>query len=187
MTKTATMNLKQRYSAELRDTLKQELKLDNINQTPRLVKVVVSVGLGRGKEDKRQFEAAAKTLSKITGQHPIELKARKSIASFKLREGQPIGLKVTLRGERMFEFVERLIHIVLPRVRDFHGVPSESFDANGNYNLGFVDQSVWPELSFEDTFIPHGLQVTFVMQAESSQHAQALLTAFGLPFRKKEN
>lgn len=187
MSKTATMNLKQRYSTELRGSLKQELKLDNINQAPRLIKVVVSVGLGRGKEDKRQFEAAAKTLAKITGQHPVELKARKSIASFKLREGQPIGLKVTLRGERMFEFVERLIHVVLPRVRDFHGVSDESFDAKGNYNLGFVDQSIWPELSFEDTATPHGIQVTFVIQAQNTNHAQALLSTFGLPFRKKEN
>lgn len=186
MNKTDTMNLKQRYVNVLKDTLKQELKLDNVNQTPRLIKVVVSVGLGRGKEDKRQFEAANRTLSKITGQHPIELKARKSIASFKLREGQPIGLKVTLRSERMFEFIERLIHVVLPRVRDFHGVSDESFDTNGNYNLGFVDQSVWPELSFEDTATPHGLQVTFVIQAENTQHAQALLSAFGLPFSKKE-
>jgi len=132
------------------------------------------------------FAAATTTLAKITGQRPIELKAKKSIASFKLREGQPIGLKVTLRGQRMYEFTERLIHVVLPRVRDFHGVPTDSFDAHGNYNLGFVDQSVWPELSFEDTATPHGIQVTFVVAAGDNHHAQALLSSFGLPFRKQE-
>lgn len=184
---TTTLNLQSRYSSEIKKRLQKELSLDNIHQAPALVKVVVSVGLGRGKEDKRQFETAFNTLRKITGQQPIELKAKKSIASFKLREGQPIGLKVTLRAKIMYEFVERLIHVVMPRVRDFHGVSETSFDPQGNYNLGFVDQSVWPELSFEDTAQPHGVQVTFVIRAENTAHAMALLQALGLPFRKKEN
>lgn len=184
--KSATLNLQRRYSQDLRGRLKDELKLPNVNQVPRLVKVVVSVGLGRAKEDKKMFEAAASTLGKITGQRPVTQNARKSIASFKLREGQPIGLKVTLRGQHMYEFTERLINVVLPRVRDFHGVPSGSFDKQGNYSLGFVDQSIWPELSFEDTATPHGVEVTFVITAESVEHAKTLLSSFGLPFSKEK-
>ena len=186
MKSSATLDLQHRYTNDLRSQLKDELKLANINQVPRLVKVVVSVGLGRAKEDKKMFDAAASTLSKITGQQPVALDARKSIASFKLREGQPIGLKVTLRGQRMYEFTERLIHVVLPRVRDFHGIPAGSFDKQGNYSLGFADQSIWPELSFEDTATPHGIEVTFVIAAESAAHAMALLSAFGLPFSKEK-
>lgn len=180
------LNLKQSYEQKLRSELMKSLKLVNPNQLPKLQKVVVSVGLGRAKEDKRAFEAATNTLSKITGQQPVQLQAKSSIASFKLREGQPIGIKVTLRAERMYEFVERLIHVVMPRVRDFHGVSERSFDNQGHYTLGFEDQSVWPELSFEDTSYAHGLQVTFVIKAESTEHAQALLAGFGLPFEKKE-
>lgn len=185
MAKTA-LNLQQTYQEELKQQLQTTLKLDNPHRVPRLIKVVVSVGLGRAKEDKRAFETATNTLRKITGQQPLELKAKRSIASFKLREGQPIGLKVTLRDQRMYEFVERLIHVVMPRVRDFHGVADSSFDAQGHYNLGFEDQSVWPELSFEDTAYAHGLQVSFVIKAESTKHAKALLSALGLPFAKKE-
>lgn len=184
--KSATLNLQQRYGEDLRGQLRNELKLTNVNQVPRLTKVVVSVGLGRAKEDKKMFDAAASTLAKITGQRAVTQNARKSIASFKLREGQPIGLKVTLRGQRMYEFTERLIHVVLPRVRDFHGVPSKSFDKQGNYSLGFVDQSIWPELSFEDTATPHGIEVTFVIAAESTEHAKTLLSSFGLPFSKEK-
>lgn len=182
---TTSLNLQQSYRQEVRPALMKSLGVSNPHQLPQLNKVIVSVGLGRSKEDKRAFEAATTTLRKITGQQPIELRAKSSIASFKLREGQPIGLKVTLRDQRMYEFVERLIHVVLPRVRDFHGVSSKSFDKSGHYSLGFEDQSVWPELSFEDTAYAHGLQVTFVIKAESVEHAKALLAGLGLPFSKE--
>lgn len=175
------------YSDKLKAELKQELGLANINQVPCLEKIVVNCGLGKAKEDKRLIETAANTLRKITGQQPIETSAKKSIASFKLREGAKIGLKVTLRGERMYEFMDRLINIVLPRLRDFHGVSLNSFDKGGNYALGLTDQSVFPELSFEETTPAHGMQVIFVIRSKDKGQAKALLTKFGLPFAKEDS
>lgn len=177
--------LKQRYEKELLPSLQRELKLANRWQVPRLEKIVINCGLGRAKDDKRLMEAASNTLRKITGQQPIETAARQSIASFKLREGNKIGLKVTLRGDRMYEFADRLINLVLPRLRDFHGVSVGSFDAGGNYSLGLTDQSVFPELSFEETALPHGLQVAFVIDALQPAHSRALLEALGVPFQKE--
>jgi large subunit ribosomal protein L5 len=142
---------------------------------PRLEKITVNVGLGRGKDDKKLKEAAINTLRKITGQQPIETVSKKSIASFKLREGEKIGLKVTLRGDKMYEFADRLINLVLPRLRDFHGVSGKSFDRQGNFSLGFVDQSVFPALTFEETTTTHGLQAVFVISAKEPAHARALL------------
>jgi large subunit ribosomal protein L5 len=156
-----------------------------VHEVPRLEKIIVNVGLGRAKDEKRLLDVAANTLSKITGQQPMQTTAKKSIASFKLREGNKIGLKVTLRGVRMYEFADRVINIVLPRLRDFHGVKARAFDKQGNFSLGFTDQSVFPELSYEDTATPHGLQVIFVINAKEAAHARALLEAFGLPFEKE--
>lgn len=173
------------YQNKLTKELKDELNLSNINQVPKLEKIVVNSGLGKGKDDKRLMETAANTLRKITGQQPVETTAKKSIASFKLREGNKIGLKVTLRGERMYEFMDRLVNIVLPRLRDFHGVSVNSFDKQGNYALGLTDQSVFPELSFEETSPAHGLQVIFVIKAEEPDHARALLAKLGVPFAKE--
>src|SRR5574337_127548 len=144
---TATPRLKLSYRDKLAPELSSELGLDNIHQVPLLKKVVVNVGLGRAKDDKILLEATANTLRKITGQQPQITAAKVSIASFKLRQGNKIGLKVTLRGDRMYEFVERLINLVLPRQRDFHGVSPRSFDKQGNYSLGLSDQSVFPELT----------------------------------------
>lgn len=182
--KTSTVRLKDLYQSTYREELMKELKLENINQVPRLEKIVLNVGLGRAKEDKKMIEFAANTLRKITGQQPLETTARLSIASFKLREGMKIGLKVTLRDKHMFEFLDRLVTIVLPRVRDFHGVPAGAFDAQGNYSLGMTDQSVFPELTFEETTTLHGLQINFVIKAEEVSHARALLEKFGMPFEK---
>jgi len=182
-----TNRLKYQYQSELKPRLMKDLKLSNPNQVPKLDKVVVSVGLGRGKDDKRLMEAAVNTLRKITGQQPIQTLARKSIASFKLRDGQPVGLKVTLRQDKMYEFIDRLINVVLPRVRDFHGVNYRSFDGHGNYSLGFEDQSIWPELSFDDTTVSHGIEVTMITSTDSDKRAKALLASFGLPFSKQEN
>ena len=165
--------------------LKRELGLKNPNQVPRLEKIVINVGLGRAKDDKKMLEAANNTLRKITGQQPVVTKAKKSIASFKLREGNDIGLKITLRGTRMYEFMDRLINIVLPRLRDFHGVSAKAFDRQGNYSIGLTDQSVFPELSFEETTTSHGLQVVFVINGSGPEHSKALLQKFGMPFEKE--
>ncbi|MEX2006994.1 MAG: 50S ribosomal protein L5 [Candidatus Saccharimonadales bacterium] len=177
--------LKNLYSAKIAGELKDELGLNNIHEVPKLEKVVINCGLGRAKDDKKLIEAATNTLAKITGQKPIVTTAKRSIAAFKLREGNPIGLKVTLRGDRMHEFVDRFINIVLPRLRDFHGVSASSFDKDGNYSIGLSDQSVFPELSYEDTATAHGLQVILVVWSKQPAHSKALLEKFGLPFEKK--
>jgi large subunit ribosomal protein L5 len=173
-----------RYNETITEELQKELGLKNLHEVPKLEKIVVNVGLGRGKDDKRLMETATNTLRKITGQQPIQTTAKQSIASFKLREGNKIGLKVTLRGERMYEFMDRVISTVLPRLRDFHGVSNKAFDAGGNYAIGFTDQSVFPELSFEETTPAHGLQAVFVIKCKEKAHAKALLEKFGMPFQK---
>jgi large subunit ribosomal protein L5 len=174
------------YNTKLVPELEKELKLSNVHQVPKLDKIVLNIGLGRAKDDKKVMETAANTLRKITGQQPVETIAKKSIAAFKLREGNKIGLKVTLRGERMYEFLDRCINIVLPRLRDFHGVSAKAFDKAGNYSLGLTDQSVFPELTFEETTTAHGLQVVFVINCEERAHARALLEKFGMPFEKED-
>lgn len=180
-----TPRMKDLYFSNYAQELKKELDLSNSHQIPRLEKIVVNVGLGRAKDDKKLLEIAANTVRKITGQQPVETVSRLSIASFKLREGNKIGLKVTLRGDRMYEFLDRVITVVLPRLRDFHGVSSKAFDQQGNYSLGFTDQSVFPELTFEETTTLHGLQINFVIGGENPEHSRALLTKFGMPFEKE--
>ncbi len=165
--------------------LQKELELANVNQVPKLEKIVINIGLGRAKDDKKMIETAKNTLRKVTGQEPVETVAKNSIAGFKLREGNMIGLKLTLRGEKMYEFMDRLINLVLPRLRDFHGVSNKAFDKQGNYSIGLVDQSVFPELSFEETTTTHGMQAVFVIKSEDKAHAKALLTKFGMPFEKE--
>lgn len=178
--------LKQEYNKELRKQLKEELGLANIHEVPRLEKIVVNVGLGRAKDDKKLLEVAANTVRKITGQQPIELAAKQSVAGFKLREGNKIGMKVTLRGDRMYEFADRLISLILPRLRDFRGVSNKSFDKSGNYSIGLTDQSVFPELSYEETTTVHGLQAVFVIKAQQASHSKLLLEKFGMPFEKSK-
>lgn len=185
-TTTYQPRLKTLYTSEVAPALKDELKLANMHQAPKLVKVTVAVGLGRSKDDKRMIEAAVNTVSKITGQAPVKTIARKSIASFKLREGNIIGLKVTLRGDRMYEFVDRLIAVVLPRMRDFHGVSNKSFDGRGGYSIGIADQSVFPELSFEETTVSHGVQITIDTTGKDIEQTRALLAAIGMPFEKEK-
>lgn len=181
----AGARLRVQYSQTIMAELQKELGLKNLHQAPRLEKVVVNVGLGKAKDDKRLMEVATNTLRKITGQQPIVTVARNSIAGFKLREGNKIGLKVTLRGDKMYEFADRLITLVLPRLRDFHGVSAKAFDRQGNYSIGLTDQSVFPELTFEETTVAHGLQVVFVVKCEEKAHARALLEKFGMPFEKE--
>ena len=179
--------LKTLYKDTIAKELQSELELTNIHQVPKLEKIVVSVGTGKKKEDKRFQEAVKNTVTKITGQTPVARLPKKSIATFKIRGGMgaPIGYSVTLRGDRMYEFLDRLVNVALPRVRDFHGVGIKGFDKGGNYNLGILEQSVFPELTFEETQILHGLQVTFVIKNEGEAHSRALLEKFGIPFEKK--
>lgn len=179
-----TARLKGQYGDQIAKQLKDEFKLSNIYEAPKLEKIVVGVGLGRAKDDKRLLEVAANTLRKITGQQPVETTARMSIASFKLREGNKVGLKVTLRDQRMYEFADRFINVILPRLRDFHGVAAGAFDKQGNYSIGLSDQSVFPELAYEDTATAHGLQITFVIKNKSSEQSRALLEKFGMPFER---
>lgn len=177
--------LKSLYRMKLVGELKKELELANVHQAPKLEKIVVSVGIGKHKDDKRHHELVFNTLRKITGQQPVDRMAKKSIATFKIRAGMNrVGVSVTLRGARMYEFLDRLINVALPRVRDFHGVGAKGFDRSGNYNLGIVEQSIFPELTFEDTQLLHGLQVTFVIRNENKAHSRALLEKFGMPFEK---
>ena len=182
---TTTARLRDQYKTAFVAELQKELSLGNVNQVPKLEKITINVGLGKAKDDKKVMEAAKNTLRKITGQQPVETIAKKSIASFKLREGNIIGLKVTLRGDKMYEFMDRLITIVLPRLRDFHGVPNKAFDRQGNYSIGMTDQSVFPELTFDETTTAHGLQAVFTIKCVEPAHAKALLQKFGMPFEKE--
>lgn len=179
--------LKQLYKESLASNLQKELNLDNPHQVPKLEKIVLNVGIGKHKDDKQYHELVFNTLRKITGQQPVDQMARKSIATFKIRAGlNRIGVSITLRDRRMYEFLDRLINVALPRVRDFHGVSKKAFDKAGNYSLGITEQSIFPELTFEDTNILHGLQVNFVISAKEPAHAEALLRGFGMPFEKEE-
>lgn len=181
-----TPRLKALYNSTYKKELQAELNLANIHQVPKLEKIVVSVGLGKNKDDKRHYEVVKNTLTKITGQAPIDRMAKKSIAGFKIRAGMNrIGVSVTLRGARMYEFMDRFINVAMPRIRDFHGVGAKAFDKGGNYNVGITEQSIFPELSFEETQSLHGLQVTFVIANHDASHSRALLEKFGMPFEKE--
>lgn len=177
--------LKVAYDSRIAAELIKELELGNPHQAPKLKKITLNIGLGKAKDDKKVMEASANTLLKITGQKPVETLAKKSIASFKLRESNKIGLKVTLRGERMYEFLDRFITLVLPRLRDFHGVSPKAFDRQGNFAIGLNDQSVFPELTFDETTTQHGLQAILTISCLKPEHARALLEKFGLPFEKE--
>lgn len=181
----SSARLKVMYYQTIVPELMKELDIKNINDVPKVEKIIVNCGLGKAKDDKKIMEVATNTLRRITGQQPVQTTAKNSIASFKLREGNKIGLKVTLRDERMYEFMDRVINLVLPRLRDFHGVKTKAFDKQGNYSIGFSDQSVFSELSFEETTTPHGLQMIFVIKAKNVQHSKALLEKFGMPFVKE--
>lgn len=188
VTKTAVVTaprLKALYTTQYNKELQAELGLSNINEVPKLEKIVVSVGIGKNKDDKRHYEVVHNTVVKITGQAPVDRMAKKSIAGFKIRAGMNrVGLSVTLRDARMYEFLDRLVNVALPRVRDFHGVGAKGFDKGGNYNLGVTDQSIFAELSFEETQHIHGLQITFVIKGGSKVNSRALLEKFGVPFEK---
>ena len=176
--------LKRRYLEEVAPAIREQLGIENVMRTPGLAKIVVNVGLGEAINDSKALEGAMKDLATITGQKPKVNRARKSIATFKLREGMPIGCKVTLRGDRMWEFFDRLLSVALPRVRDFRGLNPRSFDGNGNYTFGLTEQLVFPEIDYDDIDAERGMDVTIVTTAEDDEQGKALLDAYGFPFVK---
>ncbi|MRR28883.1 50S ribosomal protein L5 [bacterium] len=176
--------LKERYQKEVAPALFKELNLSNVMEVPRITKVVVNIGLGEALDNPKALEAASGDLAKITGQKPVITKARTSIAAFKLREGRAIGTMVTLRGDRMWAFLDRLMNIVLPRVRDFRGVSAEAFDGRGNYTLGLREQIIFPEIEYDKVDKVRGMEITVVTTAPSDDQAAKLLQLLGMPFRK---
>jgi len=176
--------LKEYYNKEVIPGLLKEFGYKNINQVPKIAKIVINMGLGEAVQDVKIIDKAAAELALISGQKPIVRKARKSIAAFKLREGMPVGCTVTLRGVRMYEFLDRLINAVLPRVRDFRGVSPKAFDGRGNYTLGLNDQSVFPEIEYDSIDKLRGMNITMVTTAGTDDEGRSLLSAFGMPFRR---
>jgi len=175
--------LKKQYNETIVPALKEELQLGNVMEVPRITKITINMGLGEALNDKKVVTNAMGDLAKITGQQPIQTLARKSVAGFKVREGWPIGCKVTLRGETMYEFLDRLINIAFPRVRDFRGVSAKSFDGRGNYNIGLKEQIIFPEIDFEKVDAIRGMDIAITTTAKEDDHARALLKAFNFPFR----
>ncbi|HAE85977.1 MAG TPA: 50S ribosomal protein L5 [Anaerolineaceae bacterium] len=176
--------LKEHYNKEIAPALFKELGLDNVMQTPRIEKVVVNIGVGEALDNPKALEAAVNDLTIITGQKPVVTAAKKAISNFKLREGRQIGVKVTLRGEKMWAFLDRLINVALPRVRDFRGVSAEAFDGRGNYTLGLQEQLIFPEIQYDKIDKVRGMEVSIVTTAKDDEQARALLSKFGMPFRK---
>jgi len=176
--------LKEKYQSEVVPALTKSLNFDNKLQVPKIEKIVLNIGLGEALDNPKSLEAASTDLQTITGQKPVITKARVSVANFKLREGRSIGSKVTLRGERMWAFLDRLVNVVLPRVRDFRGISSDAFDGRGNYTLGLREQLIFPEIEYDKIDKIRGLEITIVTTAKTDDHAAALLEMLGMPFRK---
>jgi large subunit ribosomal protein L5 len=184
-TSTYTPRLKERYGAEVRNKLKDDLGLGNIMEVPKPTKIVVNMGVGEAPKDAKLLDGAVKDLTTITGQKPAINRAKKSIATFKLREGSAIGASVTMRGDRMWDFLDRLTSIVLPRIRDFRGLNPRSFDGNGNYSFGLNEQLVFPEIDYDDIDTTRGMDVTIVTTARTDDEGRALLLALGFPLRQQ--
>ncbi len=179
-----TPRLKEKYLEEVAPKLREELGLANVMEVPRLEKIVVNMGIGEAMTDRKLIESATGELALITGQRPRVNRARKSIAGFKLREGMPIGVSATMRGDRMWEFFDRLLAVAIPRVRDFRGLNPRSFDGRGNYTFGVNEQLIFPEIDFDDVTSTRGMDITICTTADNNEHGKALLEAFGFPFRK---
>ena len=185
MATTTVPRLKTRFETELRPTLQQELGLGNIMEVPRPVKIVLNCGVGRATQQASLLDGAVTDLTLITGQKPLVTKAKKSIAGFKLREGNAIGAKVTVRGARMWEFYDRLVSVAIPRIRDFRGLSSDSFDGRGNYTFGVTEQLIFPEIDYDKIDTVRGMDVTIVTTAQTDEQGRALLRALGFPFRRE--
>jgi len=173
------------YQEEAVPTLQKEFSFSSVMQVPRIEKIVINIGLGEAKDNPKVLEAAAGDLATITGQRPVMTKSRKSVANFKLREGVTIGTKVTLRGQKMWAFLDRLINVALPRVRDFRGISANSFDGRGNYTLGLKDQLIWPEIEYDKIDKLRGMEITIVTTAQNDEQARSLLSLLGMPFKKE--
>ena len=180
-----TPNLLQRYRDDVVPSLSREYDYDNVMEVPRIAKVVVNIGIGEAKDDPKALEAAVRDVREITGQQPQTIKARKSVAAFKLRAGQTVGIKTTLRGRRMWYFLEKLIGVALPRIRDFRGIPDGGFDGRGNYSLGLREQIIFPEINYDRIDKIRGLEVSIVTTAKTDEEARQLLAGLGMPFQKK--
>jgi len=175
--------LKERYREQIASALMKEFQYENVMQVPKLVKIVINMGVGQATQNPKLLDGAVEELAAISGQKPIIRRAKKSIAAFKLRAGMAVGAKVTLRGDRMYEFLDRLVNVALPRTRDFQGVSAQGFDGHGNYSLGLKDQTVFPEIDYSQVERVRGMDITFVTTASSDDEARALLRHFGMPFR----
>ena len=176
--------LQEKYKNEIAPALKEQLGIDNVHCVPKLEKIVVNMGVGEAATDSKAIDAAVNDIRIITGQQPMICRARKSIAAFKLRAGMPIGCKVTLRGARMYEFLDRLLACAIPRIRDLRGLSATSFDGNGNYSMGVTEQLIFPEIDYDKVDKTRGMDITFVTTATTNEHGKALLDAFGFPFKK---
>ena len=185
MTTTITPRLRTRYNDEIRAKLKDTLELDNIMLVPKIEKIVLNMGVGDAVGQAKLLEGAQSDMETIAGQKPVITRAKKSLASFKLREGQAIGCKVTLRGDRMYEFLDRLISLAIPRIRDFRGLPPKSFDGNGNYTFGVTEQLMFPEIDYDMVDTTRGMDITIVTTAKTNEEGKALLDAFNFPFRRE--
>ena len=181
-----TQRLKEKYQNEVVGELIEKFGYDNVMQVPKLEKVVVNIGVGEAKDNPKTLESAVRDLTTITGQKPVVTRAKKSIANFKIREGMNLGCKVTLRGEKMYEFLDKLMNIALPRVRDFRGVSDKSFDGRGNYSLGLKEQLIFPEIEYDDIDTLRGMNIVVVTTAETDEEAKALLEELGMPFVKAQ-
>lgn len=184
MAKQSMPRLRERYERDIVPALMKEFQFDNVMRVPRVKKVVLNIGLGEAIANPKALESAEKDLATISGQHPVVTKSKRSIAAFKLRTGMPIGMMVTLRDRRMYEFMDRLVSVVLPRIRDFRGVSRTSFDGRGNYSLGFKDQLMFPEIDYDKVEKPRGFQITIVTTARSDEEGRRLLELMGMPFVK---
>ena len=176
--------LHEQYSNQIKDAMMKKFEYSNIMQVPKLEKIVINMGVGEAKENKKVLESAVADLEKIAGQKAVVTRAKKSVANFKLREGMPIGCKVTLRGERMYEFLDKLVNVSLPRVRDFRGVSNNSFDGRGNYTLGVKEQLIFPEIDFDKVNKLRGMDIVFVTTAKTDEEGHELLAQLGMPFKK---
>ncbi len=176
--------LRETYKKDVFPALKEKFKYENVNEVPKLVKVTINMGLGEAKDNSKIMESAVQELSIISGQRPVITKAKKSIANFKVRQGMPVGCKVTLRGDNMYEFIDKFFNISLPRVRDFKGVSKNSFDGRGNYSMGIKEQLIFPEINYDDVESIKGMNIVFTTTAKTDEEAQALLELLGMPFEK---
>ncbi len=181
---TVTKSLRKKYNEEVVEAMKNEFKYENVHQIPKLNKVVINMGVGEACHNSKLAELIVAQLTKIAGQKAVATKAKKSIATFKLREGMPVGCMVTLRGERMYDFIQKLICVVLPRIRDFRGISSKSFDGRGNYTLGLKEQSLFPEISYDEIETVLGMNISIITTAKTDEEGRALLRYLGMPFKK---